>query len=371
MLGVFETPTLGASEAPAAAPPLPQVAGYEILEVLGRGGMGVVYKARQLGLNRIVALKMILAGANASPQDLARFRAEAEAVAQLGHPNIVQIYEIGEHDGCPFLALEYVDGGSLAQHLDGTPVGAAAGGRAGARAGPRRAPRPRARHRPSRSQAGQRAAAQPTARRRSPTSAWPSGPTANHAHTQTGTILGTPSYMAPEQAAGATDKIGPAADVYALGAILYELLTGRPPFQGATLLETLDQVREHDPVPPRLLQPKAPRDLETICLKCLEKAPRRRYASAADLADDLHAFLHGEPIRAQSLTLLDQVARSISHHSVRRAISRLCQPHAGLRADPAHRASGRLLLLSRASRTIRWRWCRRRPAWSSRCCRRC
>src|SRR4029079_2037111 len=136
-----------------------------------------------------------------------------------------------------------------------------------------------------------------------------------YVHTQTGAILGSPSYMAPEQAAGATDKIGPSTDVYALGAILYELLTGRPPFKGASLMETIEQVREHEPASVRSLQPKTPRDLETICLKCLEKQQQRRYASAAELADDLQQFLRGDPISAHSLTLLDQVARTISHHS--------------------------------------------------------
>jgi len=313
LLGIFEMPTLGASETAAALPPLPQVAGYELLEVLGRGGMGVVYKARQLGLNRVVALKMILAGANASPQDLSRLRAEAEAVAQLAHPNIVQIYEIGEQGGCPFLALEYVSDGSLAQHLDGTPLSpkqAAETVLALARA-VHHAHEKGIVHRDLKPANVLLADGVPKiadfglAKRAD----------SNQAHTLTGTILGSPSYMAPEQAAGQTDKIGPATDVYALGVILYEMLTGRPPFKGSTLLETIDQVREHDPVPPRYLLPKTPRDLETICLKCLEKSPQRRYASAAALADDLRSFLHGEPINAQSLTLLDQVARTISHHT--------------------------------------------------------
>ncbi len=312
--GIFEMPTLGASETAASLPPLPQVAGYDILEVLGRGGMGVVYKARQQGLNRVVALKMILAGASASPQDLSRFRAEAEAVAQLAHPNIVQIYEIGEQGGCPFLALEYVGGGSLAQHLDGTPVApqqtaetllalARAVHHAHGRGIVHRDLKPanvllHADGTPKIADFG-------LAKRAD----------SNQAHTLTGTILGSPSYMAPEQAAGASDRIGPATDVYALGVILYEMLTGRPPFKGATLLETIEQVREHDPVPPRFLLPKTPRDLETICLKCLEKSPQRRYASAAELAGDLKAFLDGEPIRAVAQTLLDQVARTISHHT--------------------------------------------------------
>jgi len=312
---VFDTPTLAEGEAPALASALPKVTGYEILEVIGHGGMGVVYKARQLGLNRLVALKMILAGVNASPQDLARFRSEAEAVAQLQHPSILQIYEIGEQNGCPFLALEYVGGGSLAEHLNGTPVG------------PRQAAElvlalARAVHHAHEKGIVHRdlkpanVLLQPDgAPKIADFGLAKRVAEANTAHTQTGTILGSPSYMSPEQAAGHTDQIGPPTDVYALGVILYELLTGRPPFKGATILETIDQVREHDPVPPRFLQPKSPRDLETICLKCLEKSPRRRYATAADLAADLRGFLHDEPISAQSLTVLDQVARTISHHS--------------------------------------------------------
>jgi serine/threonine protein kinase len=314
MNAVFDMPTLSPGEATAPASALPQVAGYEILEVIGHGGMGVVYKARQLGLNRIVALKMVLAGANASPQDLARFRAEAEAVAQLQHPNILQIFEIGEQNGCPFLALEYIAGGSLAEHLNGTPVG------------PRQAAElvlalARAVHHAHETGIVHRdlkpanVLLQPDGTPKIADFGLAKQAKSNQAHTQTGMILGSPSYMSPEQASGQTDQVGPATDVYALGVILYELLTGRPPFKGATLLETIDQVREHDPVPPRFLQPKTPRDLETICLKCLEKHPRRRYATAADLAGDLRAFLHDEPISAQSLTVFDQVARSISHHS--------------------------------------------------------
>jgi eukaryotic-like serine/threonine-protein kinase len=312
--GLFDSPTIGESEPPTSAPPLPEVAGYEILGVIGHGGMGVVYQARQLGLNRIVALKMVLAGANASPQSLARFRSEAESVAQLAHPSIVQIYEIGEQDGCPYLALEYVSGGSLAQHLDGTPI----------------APRPAAELVLALARAVQHAHERGVVHRdlkpanvlllangtpKITDFGLAKRADANQAHTQTGALLGSPTYMAPEQASGATDKIGPATDIYALGVILYELLTGRPPFRGASLIETIEQVREHEPAPLRTLAPKTPRDLETICLKCLEKSPARRYATAADLAADLHAFLHGDPINAQSVTLLDQVARTISHHS--------------------------------------------------------
>ena len=316
LLGVFEMATLGADDPAATVAPaaLPQIAGFEILEVIGHGGMGVVYKARQLRLNRLVALKMVLAGVNASPQDLARFRTEAEAVAQLQHPGIVQIFEIGEQEGCPFLSLEYVGGGSLAQHLDGTPV----------------APRQAAELVLALARAVQHAHEKGIVHRdlkpanvlltadgspKITDFGLAKSTTAQQTHTMTGAILGSPSYMAPEQASGHSDQIGPATDVYALGAILYEMLAGRPPFKGASLLETIEQVREHDPVPPRFLQPKVPRDLETICLKCLEKNPQRRYESAANLAADLHAFLHEEPISAQSLTILDQVARSIGHHT--------------------------------------------------------
>lgn len=299
-----------AGRAPGA---LPQLDGYEILELIGQGGMGVVYKARQLGLNRIVAVKMILSGVNASPQELARFRSEAEAVARLAHPNIVQIYEIGEQNDCPYLTLEYVPGGSLAQQLDGTPlpprraadlVLALAKGiqHAHERGIVHRDLKPgnvliHADGTPAIADFGLAKRAE-----------------GNLAHTITGAIIGSPSYMAPEQAAGNSAEIGPATDVYALGVMLYEMLTGQPPFKGDSVLETIQQVREQDPLPPRLAQPKIPRDLETICLKCLEKKPANRYANAAALALDLQAFLHGEPINAQSLTLLDQVARTITHH---------------------------------------------------------
>jgi hypothetical protein len=314
---LFDSPPILASDAAGARPTpvLPEVAGYEILEVLGHGGMGVVYKARQLGLNRLVALKMVLAGVNASPHELGRFRAEAEAVAQLTHPNIVQIFEIGEQNGCPYLALEYIAGGSLAAQLDGTPV----------------VPRQAAQIVLALSRAMQHAHETGIVHRDLKPANVLLGADgvpkitdfglakrdSDHAHaqTQTGTIMGSPSYMAPEQAAGRTSEIGPATDIYALGVILYELLTGRPPFKGSTLMETIEQVRENDPAPPRFLQPKIPRDLETICLKCLEKSPRRRYESAADLGADLRAFLHDEPIRAQTLTIFGQVARTIGHHS--------------------------------------------------------
>jgi WD40 repeat protein len=288
-------------------------AGYEILGELGRGGMGVVYQARHLRLGRLVALKMVLAGARAGPHELARFRTEAEAVARLQHPSIVQIYEVGEAEGCPFLALEFVDGVSLARRLHGTPLPA----RQAAHLAQTLARAVHYAHQHGVVHRDLKPAnilllAECDGGCRKPEEHCPCGLfpkitdfglakllDAATAASRSGLILGTPSYMAPEQAAGHNQATGPAADIYALGAILYETLTGRPPFQGATALETLLQVRSEEPVTPVHLQPRCPRDLETICLKCLHKEPGKRYATAEDLADDLQRFLAGQPIRAR------------------------------------------------------------------------
>jgi tetratricopeptide (TPR) repeat protein len=292
--------------APERAGPagLPVVAGYEILAPLGRGGMGLVYQARQVTSGRVVALKMILGGAHARPSDLARFRTEAEAVTQLMHPNIVPIYEVGEQGGWAYFALEFVPGGSLARHLAGRPQPATPSARlveAVARAMAYAHERGVV-HRDLKP-ANILLAADGTpkvtdfglAKRLDPEP----GSSPSRDRTRTGDVLGTPSYMAPEQTSGRPDGVGPAADVYALGALLYECLTGRPPFQAATPLDTLLQVRGEEPVPPRRLVPSVPRDLDTICLKCLQKEPRRRYPSAAALADDVRRFLAGEPVRAR------------------------------------------------------------------------
>jgi serine/threonine-protein kinase len=263
--------------------------------------MGVVYRARQLALGRTVALKMILAGACAGEEDRARFQREAEAIARLSHPNIVAVYEVGEHDGRPFLALEFCPGGSLADRLDGTPLPAGEAARLVqtlARA-MQAAHDAQVVHRDLKP-ANVLLAADGTPRvtdfglARNLDAAG-AGPAA----TQSGAVLGTPSYMAPEQASGRSREVGPAADVYALGAILYECLTGRPPFKAVTVIDTLMQVLNDEPVPPRQLQSQTPRDLETICLKCLRKEPARRYGSAAELADDLSRQQRGEPIRAR------------------------------------------------------------------------
>jgi hypothetical protein len=284
---------------------LPDLPGYEILGELGRGGMGVVYRARHLKVNRVVALKMIRAGGYAEVEDLKRFHAEAEAVARLQHSNIVQLFESAEHNGLPFFTLEYVPGGSLADRLRGTPLPPQEGARLVEQVarGIQHAHEKAIVHRDLKpgnvllAADGTPKVADFGLARRTEVG---SGLTA------TGAVLGTPSYMAPEQAAGEAKYVGPTTDVYALGAVLYECLTGRPPFQGPTPLETLLQVLKNEPVPPSQLQPKLPHDLETICLKCLQKEPVKRYGSAVALAEDLRRFQAGEPILARPVGRLER-----------------------------------------------------------------
>lgn len=313
---------------PTPAPSVPvlegvTVPGYDILEELGRGGMGVVYKARHRRLQRLVALKMVLAGAHVGPVGLARFRAEAEAVAKLHHANIVQIYETGEHEGRPYFSLEFVEGGSLDKRISEGSLSS----------------RPAAElietlartmefahqrgivHRdlkPANILLESVSGSSSSVRKRDSSSGSLPGEQWTRTHvpkiadfglakrvgedssqTQSGAILGTPSYMAPEQAGGKNREIGPAADTYALGAILYELLVGRPPFKAGSPMDTVRQVLEQEPIPPRRLEPRVALDLETICLKCLEKDPARRFATSGELADDLRRFIDGHPIQAR------------------------------------------------------------------------
>ncbi len=281
------------------------IAGYDLLGELGRGGMGVVYKARQVKLNRLVALKMILAGAYAGPEQRQRFQGEAEAIARLSHPNIVQIHEVGEVAGKPYFSLELVEGGSLASRLDGTPLPAPPA----ARLIETLARAMHAAHqvgivhrdlKPGNVLLGG-SKQTPLGECTPKISDFGLARRLDHSgqRTESGVIIGTPSYMAPEQAQGQSKQSGPPADVYALGAILYELLTGRPPFKAETLMDTLQQVIAVDPVSPRRLQPKIPPDLETICLKCLQKEPSKRYATALALAEDLQRYREGVPILAR------------------------------------------------------------------------
>jgi hypothetical protein len=271
--------------------------------------MGRVYRARQLSLKRLVALKVILAGDQAGPEEVARFREEAEAIARLQHPNIVQIYEVGEQGGHPFISLELVEGGSLAQHLHGTPLPA----RRAAQLVEALARATHAAHQQGvihRDLKPANVLLAPPAFMTDPRGGlegWVPKITDfglakklddSAGLTLSGAIVGTPRYMAPEQAAGRTRDIGPAVDVYALGVILYELLTGRTPFRG-TVVEVLDQVRHTPPPPPRALEPDVPRDLETVCLKCLAKDPADRYGTASALAADLRRFLESKPILAR------------------------------------------------------------------------
>jgi serine/threonine-protein kinase len=284
------------------------VPGYEILAEIGRGGMGVVYKARHIRLDRIVALKMILAGAHASDDQIARFRVEARAVARIQHPGIVQIHEDGDLDGLPYFSLEYVPGGSLAQFINGRPqpprVAATlvmavcrAMAAAHARGIIHRDLKPAnvlltLDHHPKVTDFGLAKQME-----------------GDSQQTRSGAVMGTPSYMAPEQAWGQTREIGPLSDQYALGVILYEMIVGRPPFQGATPLETLELVRNQEPVPPTRVQPRTPTDLETICLKALQKDPAKRFPDATAMGEDLRRFLDGEPIVARPVGSLERFWR--------------------------------------------------------------
>jgi eukaryotic-like serine/threonine-protein kinase len=248
--------------------------GYEILGELGRGGMGVVYRARQVKAGRLVALKMILAGAHAGREELARFQSEAQAIARLQHPHIVQVHEVGEHDGLPFFSLELCPGGSLEKKLSGTPLPP----QEAARLVELLARAMQAAHQKGIIHRDLKPANVLLAEDGTPkiTDFGLAKKIDEAGQTASGAVMGTPSYMAPEQAGGRSKDIGPAADVWALGAILYECLTGRPPFRAATLMDTLFQVMSEEPVPPRLLNAKVPRDLETVCLKCLQKEPKKR-----------------------------------------------------------------------------------------------
>jgi serine/threonine protein kinase/WD40 repeat protein len=302
-----DPPTTGPSETPPAGPGtrVEYFGDYHLLAEVGRGGMGVVYKARQETLNRTVALKMILGGQLATDADVRRFRAEAEAAARLDHPGIVPVFEVGQYDGQHYFSMAFVEGESLAHRL--------------ARGLP--APREAAELTRTVAQAVAYAHVEGVVHRdlkpanilidkdgrpRLTDFGLSKRVEGGSGLTATGQVVGTPSYMPPEQASGRGDAVGPLADVYSLGAVLYCLLTGRPPFQADNPLDTLMQVLGHDPVPPRQLNAAVPRDLETICLKCLEKDPKKRYPSAKELAADLERFLNGQPILARPVGAVEK-----------------------------------------------------------------
>ncbi len=305
----FRVPPGSETDSPAYSKlPAVRLPGIELLGELGRGGMGIVYKARQIPLNRLVAVKMIRGGETASAEDLCRFLGEAEAVAKLQHPRIVQIYEVNSHRDRTYIVMELIDGGTLAAHLAGKPQETRfAAEIAESVAGAVHFAHSRGIVHRDLKPANILLTTDGTPKITDFGLAKPID--GGMSLTQTGWVLGTPSYMAPEQTSGVSKQIGPPCDVYAVGAILYEMLTGRPPFQGATPFETCDMVRMQEVVPPRRLQPKVPRDLETICLKCLHKEPSARYATAALLAEDLGRFLRNEPIRARPVGELERFRR--------------------------------------------------------------
>ena len=276
--------------------------------VLGQGGVGVVFRARDLRLGRPVALKMLLAGAYAGPTALARFQREAEAVAGLCHANIVQLYEVGEHEGRPYFTMELIDGGSLAQKLAAAPltvrwVAELVASLAEAVSVAHSAGIVHRDLKPA------NILLTPDGIPKISDFGLARRVEGEDRLTWTGTAVGTPSYMAPEQASGVAGPIGPATDVYGLGAVLYELLTGRPPFRAETALETFRQVLADEPVPPSRLNPRVPRDLENVCLKCLQKEPQRRYASAAALAEDLRRYLLGQVVAARPVGTLERAGK--------------------------------------------------------------
>ena len=305
----------GLSSPPAVAGTIPT--GYELLEPIGRGGMGVVFKARQRALGRMVALKQIRAGLDADAQELARFHAEALAAARLAHPNIVKVFDVGQQDGLPFIAMELVEGGRLPDRLANGPL----------------PPHEAAVLVESLARAVEHAHQQGIVHRDLKPANILLAPDLTPrivdfglvkfqdtpSETKSGALLGTPRYMAPEQAAG--DVATPAVDIHALGAILYECLTGRPPFQAATALEVIEQIRNQEPVVPGRLQPGVQRDLQTICMKCLEKDPRRRYATAGELADDLGRFLRSEPILARPVGPVARLGKWIARKPYRAALA--------------------------------------------------
>jgi len=281
---------------------------YELIQEIARGGMGVVFAARQTSLNRIVAVKRMLQTTLATAEQVRRFHAEAEAAASLRHPNIVGIYEIGEHDGQHYFSMEYIEGGNLAELVRDGPLA------------PRRAAEFLKTIAAAVAYAHERGILH---RDLKPSNVLVDEHDQPHVTdfglakiltggtdlTLSGQVLGTPSYMSPEQGAGRSAELGPATDIYALGAVLYHLLTGRPPFAAESPAETLRQGKEVEPVAPRALNASVPRDLETICLKCLAKEPSRRYPTAQELAADLDRFLRGEPIHARPVTRLERTWR--------------------------------------------------------------